>query len=841
MPFVTNRSGATGGVFASNRMFTTSAGRAEPVNTELPTITGTAQVNQTLTISLGAWTDADSLAGELRYVSDDTVVDTYTADGTYLIVPGDIGEALYLYVTATNTGGSTTAQSANTDEIAGIAPANITLPVIDVTTPLVGETLTVTPGTWANDPTSISYQWQRDNVNIVGETGTTYVVVIADEGAALSVVETATNATGSTSAESDPTAAVGLLFMDLFDRADGGLGANWTGSTFAIVSENAVNTPNYSANLFQSGKGQFTGTTESWVARGSNTIQSVDGKLKVTYVNNDEGAVLTLGSAHDLTSNLTAGLWYLLRYKAYREGGNFLFIIYGTPNWFKTISNTGALAQGQFFFNPASATPAIYTASMAAGEIAWLDDLELLPAPMSSLFAAAGLAFSGNVVVRAPVTLTTGQLAGLFVKLDSVSNPQNVVYAVMIRDTNLQLLLYKRVSGTSTLLASTGAGFADGAVLELRASGTTYEVWFDNTLRLSATVTDASIASNTLHGMFGAEGKIHSISVQRSLSTLARIAYVGGSITYMTGWRTMTLDALVERHIDRLVVGTSIAANGFTAWIHLVRMAEIAALTPTLVTVDLCANHANTDTDKETCEALLRKLRVTLPDATILLPLLPKWDNGSSTDPNNLTTIAWVSALAAHYDCDVIDLAALMDAARDAGTPLSDWYTSPDFTHPNTGGHAFITAQMMPTLTENYIDGGATAWTGDIADYARLYAGSLAYEATPTIRAATSNDGETGTWTTVNSTERRSSSAGSTISWTATCVSVGVDVQSGSGTGIMRWRVDGGSWSSNVVLSTQANAPSQILPLNIVLSAGSHTLDIEVVSGTVTIRRFLAI
>lgn len=70
------------------------------------------------------------------------------------------------------------------------APVNVTAPVINGT-PQVGATLTATPGTWTNSPTSEAYLWST------GATGVTYVPVAADLGTDLTVAVTASNAAGS--------------------------------------------------------------------------------------------------------------------------------------------------------------------------------------------------------------------------------------------------------------------------------------------------------------------------------------------------------------------------------------------------------------------------------------------------------------------------------------------------------------------------------------------------------------------------------------------------------------------------------------------------------------------
>jgi hypothetical protein len=93
-------------------------------------------------------------------------------------------------------------------------PKNTALPVISGT-PVSGEVVTVTPGTWTNGPaTPYAYQWLRCDsagsacVSITGATGTTYLQVGADVGHRLRVRETATNTAGSGTATSAATSVV---------------------------------------------------------------------------------------------------------------------------------------------------------------------------------------------------------------------------------------------------------------------------------------------------------------------------------------------------------------------------------------------------------------------------------------------------------------------------------------------------------------------------------------------------------------------------------------------------------------------------------------------------------
>lgn len=96
-------------------------------------------------------------------------------------------------------------QHAGSDAVGGTpAPANTVAPSISGT-PTVGETLTLASGTWLGSP-SYARQWYRDGVAISAATGSTYVLVEADEDALISATVVGSNANGS---ELASAAAVG--------------------------------------------------------------------------------------------------------------------------------------------------------------------------------------------------------------------------------------------------------------------------------------------------------------------------------------------------------------------------------------------------------------------------------------------------------------------------------------------------------------------------------------------------------------------------------------------------------------------------------------------------------
>lgn len=92
----------------------------------------------------------------------------------------------------------------------GSKPANTSLPTISDTTPIVGQTISASDGTWTGtEPITFAYQWKNNGSNISGATSSSYTVQASDEGDTLSVQVTASNDIGSTSATSASTSAVG--------------------------------------------------------------------------------------------------------------------------------------------------------------------------------------------------------------------------------------------------------------------------------------------------------------------------------------------------------------------------------------------------------------------------------------------------------------------------------------------------------------------------------------------------------------------------------------------------------------------------------------------------------
>jgi lysozyme len=99
-----------------------------PASTSAPTVSGTPQVGQTLTSSVGAWTGAPtSFTLQWRRCRPECVAIVGATASSYTLTPDDIGASISLLVTATGRGGSTSTPAATT---APVAPAPLPTPLV---------------------------------------------------------------------------------------------------------------------------------------------------------------------------------------------------------------------------------------------------------------------------------------------------------------------------------------------------------------------------------------------------------------------------------------------------------------------------------------------------------------------------------------------------------------------------------------------------------------------------------------------------------------------------------------------------------------------------------------
>ena len=161
--------------------------------TGVPTISGTAQVGQTLTANTSGIADSDGLSNatfNYQWLADDAAISAGTGS-SYTLSNGDAGKAIRVTVTFTDDAGH--AESLTSNATGTVAAANTPAtgaPTITGTAQ-VGETLTAnTSGIADSDGLSnatFSHQWLADAVAISDATGSSYTLANDDAGKTLKV------------------------------------------------------------------------------------------------------------------------------------------------------------------------------------------------------------------------------------------------------------------------------------------------------------------------------------------------------------------------------------------------------------------------------------------------------------------------------------------------------------------------------------------------------------------------------------------------------------------------------------------------------------------------------
>jgi hypothetical protein len=201
----------TGGPASQASASTTTIAPLGPENTSPPVLSGSAAPGFSLTTSLGTWT-GPGLTYSIAWRRCDTsgaqcVATGVSGTATYDVSVADTGSRLRAFVTATNSGGSTTVASAPSSVVPPPAPAHMTPP--DLTGDAkVGSTLTSSTGIWTG-ASSYAYHWWRcvgtTCAYVADATGATYRIGSDDIGATFRAVVTATGPGGSAAAHSDAT------------------------------------------------------------------------------------------------------------------------------------------------------------------------------------------------------------------------------------------------------------------------------------------------------------------------------------------------------------------------------------------------------------------------------------------------------------------------------------------------------------------------------------------------------------------------------------------------------------------------------------------------------------
>jgi len=315
---------------------------------------------------------------------------------------------------------------------------------------------------------------------------------------------------------------------------EGGGGLAWQsgGTTWSVSEGKMKNTPTVGATLWDTGADTFESGTYGWKKYGNNTVENDNGKLKITYVDNANGAYNSLVEEGDLTEPLTIGQWYMFTadmMTAQTEQGDAVYIYDGSTilNVAWVISNT--MTPYNISFKALSTNGSIiYIGVMAAGDVFYIDNISLKPLTLSELVNTVQTSTPDILAtVNTPTANTRGSWHGLALNVDSATDPQNMVLAIYNTYT---LQLIKMVNGVYTTLISGSVNWVSGAELRVIKDGTTYSVYYNNTLvGTSQTISDASIINNTRHGLF-------STDVRNTLDNFTLYARgTGGEYTVLDG------------------------------------------------------------------------------------------------------------------------------------------------------------------------------------------------------------------------------------------------------------------------------------------------------------------
>jgi len=314
------------------------------------------------------------------------------------------------------------------------------------------------------------------------------------------------------------------LTIDFTVLGDGGLPSSLLGPTWAIASGVAVNTPTLGPTELLTDPGleatYTAGKCDTLTKGGSPTLaESADvhggskaQEFTATIVNDRLNFPVVAG---------VAGQWYKGSLWGKRSAGT-------SPNTCFRIFQTGALpvnteqdemigaAYTQQATNIISTTtnaifvyPA-YEVGSAGGNTLLLDDGSLQAITYSSLFALLPATRADVVLKIQPAAFADGTLLGIVLRGDARTAPTNAIIALWrslarFRATNGEWYLLTKIGSTYALVAGpTNPALAANAWFEVRASGTTITVYYNDVLLTTQTITNAALDGNRFHGILAA-------------------------------------------------------------------------------------------------------------------------------------------------------------------------------------------------------------------------------------------------------------------------------------------------------------------------------------------------
>jgi hypothetical protein len=337
------------------------------------------------------------------------------------------------------------------------------------------------------------------------------------------------------------------ITTDTFDRSNGLIGSTdklvmsesgqvsypWSGSTFSISGNKSINNPLFGSELI------IDGGFESWNSAidSTNWIEQI---LAGTSSANRESTIKHSGLYSlrlDIDSSLSA---VTSRQSVPVVAGTWICV----NSWLRS-SIIGAyprlaITGKNFEYNPgttwqnynsvfrfASDNDAItLTRGTGSGSSSlYFDDISVKALSLPSLFSTIQIVSPLSVAIEAILSKPNGTQAGFVMCLDSATNPQNFVIGY---HDGSYAIIEKCVNGIYTTLASVFHTPGSSFSWKMTRAGTGFAIYSGSVLA-NVTVSDSSIISNTLHGIFSTnqENTFDNFAIFRYYGALNSVPTVG--------------------------------------------------------------------------------------------------------------------------------------------------------------------------------------------------------------------------------------------------------------------------------------------------------------------------
>lgn len=302
-------------------------------------------------------------------------------------------------------------------------------------------------------------------------------------------------------------------FQDDFNRADGSLGSNWSGATWTIVSNRAVNTPvTLGSTVITNGNMELDA---NWINSGTPTINERS-NIEAhggTYSRHFTTDVVFEGIKQN-SIPAVAQRWYALRIWSKSSQNLYITIVRGdgSGTYEGTISGTGSWVQKLIVWREVGGgnfgEVQIRSLNTAITN-AYIDDVSMQVLTLSELLNLLSTSVV-NITISIAVTLTAGASGGVALNWDSRTSPTNGVIAY---HDGTKAILEKCVSGVWTPLISVSRTYAASRVIKVVKSGTSYSLFYgpagsETQVGTTQTISDAGIINNLYHGLFATDALV---------------------------------------------------------------------------------------------------------------------------------------------------------------------------------------------------------------------------------------------------------------------------------------------------------------------------------------------